>query len=176
MLIPSIYKYLISAGLAIAYSAIMVFCGYTYSENSHQIKDLKRENAEVVVAKETTDKVVDSIQKTEVKVEQAKEKVRVVYKYVDREVIKYAKADPVAADTSIADPEWVRLFNSSSLACDPSDANCVKRSEVDGKVTREEALFVAKEQHQLYQSCRVTVEGLRGFYEGVRKAYNGDSK
>jgi hypothetical protein len=166
-------KFLLGALGIVLYTALAFGGGYLYSNNKHETKALKVEVAAEQTVNKTQNDLGNISNEEEHKTVVVREKIRYVYKTIDKEVIKYVEKTPDAS-VAIADPEWVRLFNASSLACDPSSPSCVARSEVSGEVTRAEALFVAKEQHQLYHSCRATLHGTQEFYEALRKRINGD--
>ncbi|ACV50035.1 hypothetical protein [Delftia phage PhiW-14] len=103
------------------------------------------------------------------------EKVKTVYKdvikYQDREVIKYVQT-PAASLPFGVDDVWLLNFNASALACDPAVDTCVARSTFPGSITRAEALAILREQHQLYQACRINNNGLIDFYNEIRKTVN----
>lgn len=147
--------------------------GYVKGEGAHEVKDLKETIVQVQKVDAHEKKTQEVSNQTGSVVEAKKEKVRIVYRNVDREVIKYVQTNPSSSDI-IADPEWVRLFNASSLGCNPAEATCNARSEVSDGITRAEALEVAKEQHRLYHECRETVTGWQNFYGKLMEETNGN--
>lgn len=130
--------------------------------------------AEVAAIKEVVkvEKQIEYVTREVVKkVEVEKVVYRDIIKYQDKEVIKYVQTPAAELDFGV-DPEWMRLYNASSLACNPTTAACDARSQVPGRVTRADALFIAQEQHRLYHECRVNNNGLIDFYNEIRNQVN----
>jgi hypothetical protein len=153
------------------YTASVFYGGYSYSSNKHETAALKVEvKAEQAVVKKQ-EEVAQVTHKSEEKAVVVQEKIKIVYKTINKEVIKYVERTPDAS-SPISDPEWIKLFNISSLGCSPEDPSCVARAEADGEVSRAEALWIVKEQHELYHGCRNTLTELQDYYENLRKTIN----
>lgn len=158
------------SGLALAF--VMGFgSGWAVkaSRFTADVNETKMVAAEQALEKER--EIVYVTQEVVKEVEKVKTIYRDVIKYQDKEVIKYVQSPDASLDFGVG-PEWVRLFNASSLACDPTSDTCSTRSEVSGHVTRAEALEIALEQHRLYHQCRINNNGLIDFYKRVRETVN----
>ncbi len=170
-ILPYLKKWLVILGLGIAcYGA-----GFVQGINHEQKNQAKKENAQLVhiIVKEREVQAVADKVGSEVVTQ--KETIKTVYKNVDREVIKYVTNNPESS-VAIADAEWLRIFNASALGCEPSEPTCNANAEVSGIVTRAEAIETIRQQHEIYQNCRVTVDGWQSFYKQVKETLNEDNK
>ncbi len=170
-ILPYLKKWLVIIGLGMAcYGA-----GFVHGITHEQKNEAKKETAQlvhIIVKERQVQAVADKVGSDVV---EQKEKIKTVYKYVDKEVIKYVTNNPESS-TAIADAEWLRIFNASSLGCEPSEPACNAAATVPGIVTRAEAIETIRQQHEIYQNCRVTVEGWQKFYKQVKETLNEDNK
>lgn len=170
LLLPYLKKFLIYAALVAGIFAAGFTIGGMHNENGHLAKDNKAVQVVASKAAAIVEKKQEVADVTASKVEVAQAKVEVVYKVINKEVIKYVQS-PVSND-AIADSEWVLLYNASSLGCDVTESTCRAQSEVSAPVTRAEALQVAVEQHRLYRECSIRIDGWIDFYESMRRVSN----
>lgn len=103
-----------------------------------------------------------------------KEKIRVVYKSINKGVTDYVNSTPSASIPSLSS-NFSMLYNAAALGCDPSEPSCRAHAEVSGDVAPAEVLEINIEAQRLYQECRITVTGWQEFYTKLKEHYDASA-
>ena len=101
-------KWLAYLGVACVIFAAGAYSGYQYRDG----QQAKKEVAAIVHQVETKDVNQGIADQTGVKVEAQKEKVRIVYKTIEKKVIEYVEKNPDAR--APIGPDWVRLHDAAA--------------------------------------------------------------
>jgi hypothetical protein len=171
------YTVIVPYARKIIYGAIVISLifslGYEFG-TKESIKEANKKKIEEISIVQTKTNDIQSISdKSSIITEVAKTENKIVYKTIYKEVIKYEKTNPAA--NAYIDHEFGMLFNASSLSCSITKPTCKSDAEIRQEVTNAELLRTINEQHEIYQLCRITVEGLQDFYKKVQTEVNDDN-
>lgn len=147
--------------------AAIFISGYTIGLNNQKVENIQKEakeTAAVVKVEKSLQTVSDDVA---VKQQEREAEIKIVYKPIIKEVIKYVKENPDAND--VVDADFGLLFNASSKGCDVTEPTCRAESSIPEGTTNAQLIETATEQHQIYQECRSTVIGWQEFYSKLKK-------
>lgn len=110
-------KWLAYLGVACVIFAAGAYSGYQYRDG----QQAKKEVAAIVHQVETKDVNQGIADQTGVKVEAQKEKVRIVYKTIEKKVLAYTEKPEAKASIG---SDWVCLHNAAASGIDAKEADC----------------------------------------------------
>lgn len=119
-------KLLVYVGILALTFTLGAYTGYDYRKGM-EAKQVVTQLVEDVEHKEKNQEIADDVG---AKQEAVKEKTKIVYKTIEKEVTRYEKTDP-DADSPIG-PEWVCLFNKSARGEPVAEAECKSGDAVPG--------------------------------------------
>ncbi|BAU40041.1 hypothetical protein [Ralstonia phage RSP15] len=154
--------------LTIAVIAIGSFYfGYDYGNAHNEAKHIAIQKKEDKVSEDKQNKIGDVTQNASQNQEKKQEEVRVVYKTITKEVIKYRDRPESKV---VIDKSWVDAHNKA--ACGPN-TNCAPEAD---ETTTGQALEVVTDNYQPYYQCLGRLKGLENLYNEQRAIINGDLK
>lgn len=151
-MIPRAYLYLALVGLVLAAAGT----GYIHGLNVEQGRTAKRDLAVIRGSQQRTEKTRERVDQANTATAAARESVRVVYRTITKEIVRYAQTD--AGARRCLDADWVRQHDASAV---PAAASAGPDAAADASApTNAEALDVVVGN---YAQCNAWREDLLGW-------------